>query len=79
MTSPVEFVYDYDLLFHAIGTMRKNNLRHLPVINMTGDVLGIIYMHKALEAELGDSIKEIDDLTFEKNEDGIVKLKKKNR
>ena len=77
MTSPVEFVYDYDLLFHAIGTMRKNNLRHLPVINMTGDVLGIIYMHKALEAELGDSIKEIDDLTFEKNEDGIVKLKKK--
>ncbi|MFZ9258719.1 MAG: cyclic nucleotide-binding/CBS domain-containing protein, partial [Candidatus Fonsibacter ubiquis] len=26
MTSPVIFVYEDDLLFHAVGKMRKNNL-----------------------------------------------------
>ena len=76
MSSPVEYVHDYDLLYHAIGTMRKNNLRHLPVVNMTGDVRGIIHMHRALEAELGNIIKEIDQITFEKNEEGIVRFKK---
>ena len=33
-------------------------------------------MHRALEAELGDRIKEIDQITFEKDEAGIIKFKK---
>ena len=53
MTSPVIFVYEDDLLFHAVGKMRKNNLRHLPVINMNSEVVGVIYADKALAAELG--------------------------
>ena len=76
MSSPVKYVHDYDLLYHAIGTMRRNNLRHLPVVSMSGDVRGIIHMYRALEAELGDSIKEIDQITFEKDEAGIIKFKK---
>jgi len=43
MTSPVIFVYEDDLLFHAVGKMRKSNLRHLPVIDLKSKVVGIIH------------------------------------
>ena len=76
MSQPVEFVYDYDLLYHAIGFMRKSNLKHMPVVSMSGEVRGIIHLDKALEAELGESISEIDNLAFEKDEKGIIKFKK---
>ncbi|NCU49862.1 MAG: CBS domain-containing protein [Candidatus Fonsibacter ubiquis] len=50
MTSPVIFVYEDDLLFHAVGKMRKSNLRHLPVIDLKSKVVGIIHANKALYA-----------------------------
>jgi len=77
MTSPVIFVYEDDLLFHAVGKMRKNNLRHLPVINMNYEVVGIIHAHKALAAELGAVTQEIDKMTFDEyDERGLVQIKK---
>ena len=77
MTSPVIFVYEDDLLFHAVGKMRKNNLRHLPVINMNSEVVGIIYADKALAAELGEVTQEIDQMTFDEyDERGLIQIKK---
>ena len=77
MTSPVIFVYEDDLLFHAVGKMRKNNLRHLPVINMNSEVVGIIYADKALAAELGAVTQEIDKMTFDEyDERGLIQIKK---
>ena len=77
MTSPVIFVYEDDLLFHAIGKMRKNNLRHLPVINMNSKVVGIIHAHKALAAELGAITQQIDKMTFDEyDEKGLIQIKK---
>ena len=77
MTSPVIFVYEDDLLFHAVGKMRKNNLRHLPVINMTSQVVGIIYANKALYAELGNVTNQIDQMTFDEyDSSSLVKIKK---
>ncbi len=77
MTSPVIFIYEYDLLFHAIGKMRQAKLRHLPVVTMDEKIIGIINLHDALAAELGDAIGYIDNITFDKDEQGIRALKEK--
>ena len=76
MTRPVKFVYNDDLLFHAVGKMRKLNLHHLPVFNMNGNVLGMIDMNTALTAELGDTIYQIDKMTYDEEDIiGLIKIK----
>jgi len=76
MTSPVIFVYEDDLLFHAVGKMRKNNLRHLPVINMNSKVVGMILATKALYAELGNVTSQIDRMTFDEyDSSSLIKIK----
>jgi len=77
MTAPVVFIYAHDLLFHAIGKMRAAKLRHLPVVNLDGEVLGILNLHDALAAQLGDTIRHIDNITCDEDEAGIRKLKQK--
>lgn len=77
MTQPVVCIYEHDLLFHAIGKMRAAKLRHLPVVGLSGDVIGILNLHDALAAQLGDTIRHIDGLTCEQNETGIRALKQK--
>lgn len=77
MTSPVVFIYEHDLLFHAIGKMREAKLRHLPVVSLNGDIIGILNLHDALAAQLGDTIRHIDNITCDEDEAGIRALKQK--
>ena len=74
MTKNVKFVFADDLLFHAVGKMRKNNFNHLPVLNQKYEVLGMIDMSHALSAELGDITEHIDNMSFD--EEDIESLKK---
>ncbi len=76
MNNPVTIVYEEDLLFHAVGKMRKNKFRHLPVININSYPVGIIDMHTALTAELGTIIDQIDRLAYdEKDLEGLKQIK----
>jgi len=76
MTAPVIFVYEDDLLFHAVGKMRKNNLRHLPVIDLKYKVVGVIHANKALYAELGKVTEQIDKMTFDEyDSSALIKIK----
>jgi CBS domain-containing protein len=76
MTSPVKFVYEDDLLFHAVGKMRKLNLHHLPVFDMGLKILGMIDMNTALQAELGDVVNQIDNMTYDEQDvSGLIKIK----
>ena len=76
MNSPVIMVYEEDLLFHAVGKMRKNKFRHLPVIDMNSFPVGIIDMHTALTAELGTIVDQIDRLAYdEKDLEGLKQIK----
>ena len=76
MTSPIKFVYENDLLFHAVGKMRKLNLHHLPVFDMNLKILGMIDMNTALNAELGDVVSQIDNMTFDEEDvAGLIKIK----
>ncbi|WP_435163582.1 DUF294 nucleotidyltransferase-like domain-containing protein [Candidatus Pelagibacter bacterium nBUS_25] len=76
MTHPVKFVYEDDLLFHAVGKMRKLNLNHLPVIDMSLKIQGMIDMNTALQAELGDVVNQIDNMTYDEQDvSGLIKIK----
>ena len=76
MTSPIKFVYEDDLLFHAVGKMRKLNLHHLPVFDMNLKILGMIDMNTALNAELGDVISQIDNMTYDEEDvAGLIRIK----
>ena len=75
MSTPVQFVFEDDLLFHCIGQMRKYNFRHMPVLNSLKQVVGIIHLPAALSAELGSLMESIDRVTTENTEDGIIKIK----
>ena len=78
MTSPVIYVNMSDLLFHAVGIMRKNNFTHIPVINdYSKEVIGILNLSDALSAELGNTISHIDSLTQDENDiQGLINIKK---
>ena len=76
MTHPVKFVYEDDLLFHAVGKMRKLNLNHLPVLDMSLKIQGMIDMNTALQAELGDVVNQIDNMTYDEQDvSGLIKIK----
>lgn len=77
MNSPVIFAREEDLLFHAVGKMRKYSFKHIPVINENKEVTGILYLHDALSAELGSTINQIDALIYEDSQsvEGLIKIK----
>ncbi|MEK9959762.1 MAG: DUF294 nucleotidyltransferase-like domain-containing protein, partial [Pelagibacteraceae bacterium] len=77
MTSPASYVYEDDLLFHAVGKMGQRGFRHLPVANINNEPIGVLYIEDALFAELGNSGRQINELQFESDEAGIIALKKK--
>ncbi|MCI5053339.1 MAG: DUF294 nucleotidyltransferase-like domain-containing protein [Pelagibacteraceae bacterium] len=77
MSSPVIYVSGDDLLFHAVGVMRKNNFTHIPVLNSKRKVIGIINLVDALSAELGNTITQIDELTQDEHDiKGLINIKK---
>jgi len=76
MSQSVKFVYDDDLLFHAVGKMRKLNLNHLPVFDLNLKVLGMIDMNRALTAEIGDILFQIDHMTYDEQDvSGLIRIK----
>jgi CBS domain-containing protein len=77
MTQPVISVHEDDLLFYAVGKMRKNKFRHIPVINKELYPVGMIDLQSALAAELGTIINEIDQLSYDDDSTkSLIKIKK---
>src|SRR6056300_1461231 len=77
MSSPVIYVGGDDLLFHAVGVMRKNNYTHIPVLNSRKRVIGVLNLSDALSAELGTTMSQIDSLTQDENDvQGLINIKK---
>ena len=79
MSAPVKYVFDDDLVFHAVGKMRKFGFRHLPVVNYNFQIIGIIQMNDALTAELGDIMSQIDQMTCDENDEQGLQLIKKQQ
>ncbi len=75
MSAPVMTIRDSDYLYHAIARMRARKLRHMPVVDDAGAVVGILDLSTAFAVALGPVIRRIDRLTREDTLDGIREVK----
>ena len=75
ITSPVLTVRDDDQLYRAIGYMRRHRLRHMPVVDASGAVVGMLELHEALAVAVGPMVADIDRLTHEDTLDGLAEVK----
>ncbi len=62
MTTPVETIGAEEFLFHAIATMRRLDIRHLPVVDGTGALVGVARLKDALFETDHRLMEEIDAL-----------------
>jgi len=75
MTAPVRTVSADDLLYQAIGAMRRFGLRHLPVVGADGALCGMLDLRDALAEAAGGPIELIDRLTHDATTDGLAAVK----
>lgn len=75
MSAPVETIQADDHLYRAIARMRRRDLRHMPVVDGNGAVLGNLELHRALDAASAATMDLIDRLTQDDDLDGLCQVK----
>jgi len=75
MTSPVMTIQRRDYLYHAIARMRRNRLRHMPVVDHDGRLVGGLHLHDALGAASERLMGQIEQLTHEDTVEGLHEVK----
>lgn len=75
MTAPAVTVDETDYLFHAIAFMRRRNLRHIPVVDEAGALVGMLALHEALAVMSEQAMSLIEDLTHEDTVIGMGQVK----
>jgi signal-transduction protein with cAMP-binding, CBS, and nucleotidyltransferase domain len=74
-TRPVLTVREDDLVYRAIGLMRRHGLRHMPVVDRDGRPVGTLDLHAAFDAAIGSVLDDIDRLTHEESFAGLARVK----
>ena len=75
MTTPVRTVAADDYLYHAIARMRRGGLRHLPVIDASGGVAGMVHLDDAIAVASAGRLDQIDRLTQDESLRGLRTVK----
>ncbi len=75
MSAPVLTIREDDYLFHAIATMRRRDLRHMPAVDRHGRVVGMLHLHVAMAAASSTLMEQIDRLTHEETLAGLHQVK----
>ncbi|MFN0043251.1 MAG: DUF294 nucleotidyltransferase-like domain-containing protein, partial [Alphaproteobacteria bacterium] len=75
MSAPVATIRDDEYLYRAIAFMRARGLRHLPVADGQGRVVGTLELHGALAAGLARSLTLIERLSHEHSFEGLKAIK----
>jgi signal-transduction protein with cAMP-binding, CBS, and nucleotidyltransferase domain len=75
MSMPVLSVGENEHLFEAVGFMRRHRLRHTPVVDVAGAVVGMLDLHDALAVAAGPLVNDIDRLTREDSLEGLADVK----
>ena len=75
MSAPVATVGEQQPLYEAIGLMRRLGLRHMPVVDDTGMLVGMVHLHDALAAANEGLVDQIDRLTHEATLEGLRQVK----
>lgn len=76
MTTPVKTIAADDLLFRAVGRMRRERLRHMPVIDADGRPTGVLDLNEALAAAAARMVDQIDRLTRDSSLEGLAEVKR---
>lgn len=75
MTSPVMTIAAGEYLYHAIALMRRRGLRHMPVVDGDGALVGMLNLHDTLAVASRTLMEQIDGLTREDSVDGLTRVK----
>ena len=75
MTAPVTTVRADDLLYEAIEQMRRAGLRHMPVIDGSGVVVGVLHLDDALIGAAAQTLERIQRLTRGDDAPGLRGMK----
>src|SRR6476646_10024173 len=62
MTTPVELATTSTTPGEALAIMLERHFRHLPVVDNSGKLLGILSIRNLLEQRIGDLSQELDSL-----------------
>ena len=75
MSTPVLHIREDDYLFHALATMRRRDLRHMPAVDRNGRVVGMLHLHIAMATASSTLMEQIDRLTHEETLAGLHQVK----
>ena len=74
MSSPVESGKPDDMLYQAIGIMRRKNFSHLPVVKKN-QVVGVLRFRSALAIASAIVVDRIDNLVHEDSVEGLQDMR----
>jgi signal-transduction protein with cAMP-binding, CBS, and nucleotidyltransferase domain len=75
MTSPIVTISTEDRLLDAVTAMRRHRLSHVPVVDKTGRLAGMLALDDVLLSISGWSGQLIDRLTLDGSLDGLKRVK----
>lgn len=75
MTAPVSTIGADEYLYYAIARMRRQNLRHMPVVDDGGRLCGMLNLPDALAATSETLMRQIDILTQDDTIGGLTQVK----
>lgn len=75
MTAPVMTIPSDEYLYFAIARMRRQGLRHMPVVDGSGGLVGMLNLHDALAVAAERLVGQIDILTRDDSVDGLKQVK----
>ena len=75
MTEGVMTIAADDYLYYAVARMRRNRLRHMPVVDDGGVLVGMLNLADAIAEASAPLMAEIDTLSWEGSIDGLAQIK----
>jgi signal-transduction protein with cAMP-binding, CBS, and nucleotidyltransferase domain len=75
MSSPVSSISANDYLYHAIARMRRHELRHLPVVDEQGKVVGMLRLYQAMAVAAAPMMGHIERLSHDDDLEGMKATK----
>ena len=76
MSRPARAVARDELLYRAVARMRREGLRHMPVVDEANRPIGMLDLHEALAAAAARMVSQIDRLTRDPSLDGLAQVKR---
>ncbi|MEQ9559923.1 MAG: putative nucleotidyltransferase substrate binding domain-containing protein [Rhodospirillales bacterium] len=75
MSHPVKSIDAGEYLYRAIAMMRRAGLRHMPVVDSLGVLVGMLDLHTALGFASRTLMEQVDSLTQDTDVDGNIRAK----